>query len=47
MAEGKKKLYYSNIKKRLIKYNSKSQYKITTFFYTIMAILKMFHFPKN
>ena len=32
MAEGKKKTLLFKHKKRLIKYNSKSQYKITTFF---------------
>ena len=44
---GRKKLYYSNIKKRLIKYNSKSEYKSMTLFYTIMAILKNVSFSKE
>ena len=43
----KKKTLLFKHKKRLIKYNSKSQYKITTFFYTIMAILKNVSFSKN
>jgi glycosyltransferase involved in cell wall biosynthesis len=44
---GRKKLYYSNIKKRLIKYHSKSGYKNITFFYTIMAIIKNVSFSKE
>lgn len=44
---GRKKIYYSNIKKRLIKYQSKSGYDNVTFFYTIMAIIKNVSFPKE
>lgn len=37
---GRRKLNYANVKKRLIKYKSKSGYESITFFYTVMAILK-------
>ena len=44
---GREKLYYSNIKKRLLKYKMKSGFEMITFFYTIQAILKNASFPKE